>query len=461
MFARKIIDYLVRWKDKDTRKPLILRGARQVGKTSAVLMFAREYFKHVIYLNLEKAEHANLFRQELSLEDFEKIIQIKFHQTIIPQETLIFIDEIQSSPSLIKLLRFFYEERPDIHVIAAGSLLQARIEREGFSLPVGRVEYAYLYPLDFFEYLAAKGEAELLDFFKNLSLEEDIPCGIHELGLKLFYEYTMIGGMPEIVKVFLEKKNLEELKGIYSSLFTSYTEDVYKYSSLANSKYLIYVIDNSPLFAGTTVTYEKFGGSNFRSREIGKAFDMLEKVMLIYQTQATKSIELPLIPQRKRPKKLLFLDVGLINYQMGIQENFLNIGDLNDFYRGRIAEQVVGQNILAQFIDSPPKVFYWAKEKPKGCAEIDFCLNKQGSILGIEVKSGRSKRLKSIFSFGREIKNRQLIRIYSGELKKEEFEIDNKGFSLVSLPFYLVPRVLNNFPEDKKQDSFLTNGPVS
>ena len=166
--------------------------------------------------------------------------------------------------------------------------------------------------------------------------------------------------------------------------------------------------------------------------------------MLLYQVQATKSSELPLISQRKRPKKLLFLDVGLVNYQMGIQENFLNLKDLNDFYRGRIAEQIVGQNILAQFIDSPPKLFYWAKEKPKGSAEIDFCLNKKGHILGIEVKSGNSGRLKSLLSFGSLTKDRYLIRIYSGEMKREEIKIDNKNSVLTSLPFYLVPRVLED-----------------
>lgn len=445
MFTRKIVRYLVKWKDKKGRKPLILHGARQVGKTSAVLMFARKYFKNVIYLNLEKHEHLTLFKEEISLGDFEKIIQVKFQQKIIPQETLIFIDEIQNSPSLIKLLRFFYEEKPDVHVIGAGSLLQAKIEREGLSLPVGRVEYAYLYPLDFFEYLGAKGETELLNFLKEVLPDEHIPQGIHEIALKLFYEYTMVGGMPEIVKVFLENNGTGALKNIYSSLFTGYSEDVYKYSSLANSRYLAYVIEKSPLFAGTNVTYEKFGDSNFRSREMSRAFEILQKVMILYQVQATKSTELPLTEQRKRPKKLLFLDVGLVNYHMGIQENFLNLNDLDNFYRGRIAEQVVGQNILSQFMDSPPKLLYWAKEKPGGCAEVDFCLNRMGNILGIEVKSGKSNRLKSLFSFGSLVEHGHLIRIYSGELKKEEMKIGKKNFILVSIPFYLVPRILESF----------------
>jgi len=445
MFHRKIINYLVKWKDNRERKPLVIRGARQVGKTSAVLMFAKKYFKNVIYLNLEKPEHLTLFKEKVSLEDFEKIIQIKFNKKVIPGKTLVFIDEIQNSPSLIKLLRIFYEEKPDIHVITAGSLLQAKIEREGLSMPVGRVEYVYLYPLDFFEYLEAKGETQLSNFLKGVSLEENIPQGIHEVGLKLFYEYTMVGGMPEIVKVFLEKKSAEEIKNIYSSLFTSYSEDIYKYSSLANSKYLAHVIETSPLFAGMNITYERFGGSNFRSREMSRAFDTLEKVMILYQVQATKSIEFPLVGQRKKPKKLLFLDVGLVNYQMGIQEEFLNLKNLNDFYGGRIAEQVVGQNILAQFMNSPPRIFYWAREKPKRTAEVDFCLTKRGNILGIEVKSGKSKKLKSLFSFGGLVEKGYLIRIYSGELKRENIQYSGKNFTLFSLPFYLVPRILEIF----------------
>jgi len=442
MFSRKIIHYLIEWKNKKGRKPLVLRGARQVGKTTAVLMFGKKYFKNLIYLNLENIEHLRLFRGEISLDDFEKIIQIKFHQKIVPDETLVFIDEIQNSPSLMKLLRFFYEEKPNIHVIAAGSLFQAKIEREGFSLPVGRIEYAYVYPLDFFEYLEAREENELLNYLKFISFEDIIPEAIHQEALKHFYEYTMIGGMPEVVKLYIEDRNTDKLKSIYSSLFTSYSEDVYKYSSLANAKYLSYVLEQAPLFAGTTFTYEKFGGSNFRSREMNAAFDTLEKVMLIYQVQATKSKEIPLIGQRKRPKKLLYLDVGLVNYRMGVQEEFINLKDLNDFYRGRIAEQAVGQNMLAQFTNHIPVILYWAKGKREGSAEVDFCLQVKGAILGVEVKSGGTGRLKSLYSFADAVKNRQLVRIYSGHLKKEKVEIGGKIYKLTSIPFYLIPRIL-------------------
>jgi len=442
MFSRKIIHYLIEWKNKKGRKPLVLRGARQVGKTTAVLMFGKKSFKNLIYLNLENIEHLRLFREEISLDDFEKIIQIKFHQKIVPDDTLVFIDEIQNSPSLMKLLRFFYEEKPNIHVIAAGSLFQAKIEREGFSLPVGRIEYAYVYPLDFFEYLEAQEENELLNYLRNISFKDIIPEAIHQEALRHFYEYTMIGGMPEVVKLYIEDRNTNKLMSIYSSLFTSYSEDVYKYSSLANAKYLSYVIEQAPLFAGTTFTYEKFGGSNFRSREISLAFDTLEKVMLAYQVQATKSTEIPLIGQSKRPKKLLYLDVGLVNYRMGVQEEFINLKDLNDFYRGRIAEQVVGQNILAQFTNHIPVILYWAKGKREGSAEVDFCLQVKGTILGVEVKSGGTGRLRSLYSFADGVKNHQLLRIYSGYLKKEKVKIGGKIYKLTSIPFYLTPRIL-------------------
>ncbi|MFH1392213.1 MAG: AAA family ATPase [bacterium] len=443
MFYRRILDYLKNWQNKETRKPLILRGGRQVGKTSAVQSFAQDNFENAVIINLEKADVLAFFKKDLSLADFEKIVQIKFKQKIISGKTLIFLDEIQNSPALIKLLRFFYEEKPDWHVIGAGSLLEAKLKTDGLSLPVGRIEYAYLYPMDFFEYLEAKQEIDMLAMLKNLRFGEKIHDSLHQEALKNFYEYAMIGGMPEIVKTYLEGNDFQELQNIYSSLLTAYTEDIYKYTSQANAKYLAYVLEQAPLFAGTSITYEKFGGGNFKSREMSMAFYFLQKVMLLYQAQATKSIDLPLIAQKKRPKKLLSLDIGLVNHQSGIQEEFLNLKDLNSFYRGRIAEQVVGQNIIAQFIDIPAKLFYWASEKPSGSAEVDFCLNHQGKIYGIEVKSGASNRLRSLFRFAKLTKKHKLIRISNEPLKQEKIAIGNKGFDLISLPFYLIPRILD------------------
>ena len=196
--------------------------------------------------------------------------------------------------------------------------------------------------------------------------------------------------MPEIVRSYVTNGDMSALSSLYAALLTGYSEDVYKYSSLANSKYLHYVIEKAPLYAGTTITYDKFGDSHFRSREMGQAFSTLERVMLLYQVWATKSIEIPLVEQFKRPRKLLFLDVGLVNHQMGTQGNFFNLKDLAGLYRGCVAEQVVGQNILAQFMYSLPKVLYWARNR-RHCRGR-FLLRYKGRILGIEVKSAAANK---------------------------------------------------------------------
>jgi len=438
MFNRKIIGYLEKWRENPNRKPLVLRGARQVGKTSAVLIFARRHFKDIIHLNLEKAEHMRLFGENISLNEFLTIIKAEFKKSITPNETLIFIDEIQNSPPLIKLLRFFYEERPDLYVVSAGSLLEAKIEKEGFSFPVGRVEFCYLYPMDFFEYLEAKGEHELLKILQDVILGRDIPDPLHKSALRHFYEYAMIGGMPEIVSEYIKNKDVNRIKTLYSSLLTGYLDDVFKYASHAEAKYLSHVIEAAPLFAGTHFTYDKFGGSNFRSREMSKAFSLLEKVMLIFQVRATTSRDIPLIPKEKRAKKLIYLDVGLVNYRMNILNNYLGITDFDHFYQGRIAEQVVAQNLFSVSVNVPPEVYYWARDKKEGSAEVDFCLNSDGRAVGIEVKSGKIGRLKSLFIFAEQNRKSKLVRIYSGKFKVEEVD----GFNLVSLPFYLVPNIL-------------------
>lgn len=449
MFNRDILAYLEKWKTKSHRKPLVLRGARQVGKTYAVKLFSEKYFSDLIYINLDKAEDYELFKEINSLEDFEKTVDIVLKKKIISGETLIFIDEIQNAPNLIELLRFFYEERPDLHVIAAGSLLEVKIEKQGLEMPVGRVEYAYMHPLTFFEFLGALKEDKLLDFLKKLTFDDNIPAAIHERALKLFNDYALIGGMPEIVSLYVQKSSQEDLNSLYSSLFTAYAEDIYKYSSQADVKYIRHILEQAPYFSGERITYEKFGGSIFRSREMSEAFSILEKAMLLRQIPATKSIQLPLIGQKKRAKKLLYLDCGFVNFKNNIQSEYVKLKDLSDLYRGKIAEQIVGQNIIADSAHLERPVYYWAKEKSQGSAEVDFCLVSGGKILGIEVKSGHSGKLKSLLNFGAEVENSKLVRVYGGHFQKEEVFTGGKKYRLLSLPFYLVNRIFELINQDK------------
>ncbi|MBI5400329.1 ATP-binding protein [Candidatus Saganbacteria bacterium] len=442
MFNRKIITYLKQWKTRKDRKPLILRGARQVGKTSAVNIFAKENFNNLVYLNLENPEHESLFRNPLSLNDFEQIIQIKFGQKIEDGKTLVFIDEIQNSISLMKLLRFFFEEWPALHVIAAGSLLEVKLQKQGFSFPVGRVEYAYLYPLDFFEYLQAKGEVELLKILQKCTIDLPLPQAIHEMASKLFNEYTQIGGMPEAVRVFVEMKDFLAVNRVYNSLLTSFLDDVHKYVAETKVKYLTHVIENAPLFAGQTVTYEHFANSAYRSREMSEAFDTLEKTMLVYRVMGTKEKALPLMPKRKKAPKISFLDIGLVNYRMGIRESRSEMKGLNDLYQGRIAEQIASQHLLSLGEDHLKPIYYWYRDVQGSTAEVDFVVADKNRILPIEVKSGSSGRLRSLLEFIRSTGEKKALRVYSGLLTTETIKTDKVVFHLLSLPFYLLPRIL-------------------
>jgi len=187
------------------------------------------------------------------------------------------------------------------------------------------------------------------------------------------------------------------------------------------------------------ITYEKFGGSNYKSREMTDAFEALAKAMILYQIRATKSTKLPLTPQRKKPPKLIFLDVGLVNFQMGIQTEYTQLKELTDLYQGRIGEQIVGQQLLASLMTTPAKIHYWYK-KTGSQAEVDFCLSYRGQPLGIEVKSGSKGRLKSVFEMFKTTRAKIAIRVYSGNLKVEKIYLEKDSFTLISLPFYLLPR---------------------
>ena len=442
MFERDFTNYLKRWKNSKGRKPLILRGARQVGKTSVVKMFGEKEFDNLVSINLEKSKDFELFKDVMSLEEFKKVINIAYGKELIAKKTLLFIDEIQNTPNLIELLRFFYEDFQKLHVIATGSLLDVKIKKQGLEMPVGRVEYAYLYPLTFFEFLEAVGEEALLGFLRKVDIREDIPQGIHQKALKLFNEYALIGGMPEIVSLYIQKASQERLDSTYHALLTAYNEDVYKYALKADIKYISYALEQAPYFAGERITYSKFSGSLYRSREMSEAFSILEKAMLLTQIRATKSVQLPLIGQEKRAKKLLYLDVGLVNFKNEIQSKFLRLKDLSDIYRGRIAEQVVGQNLLASEINREQTLYYWGRNKSGSSAEVDFCLVQDGNIIGIEVKSGHSSKLKSLFSLGNVAEGSKLVRVYSGKLKNEKIKYINKEYNLLSVPFYLINRTL-------------------
>lgn len=437
MFKRAIYNKLIEWKKRKNRKPLVLRGARQVGKTTVVEQFSNE-FKQYIYLNLENINDRKIFDKN---ENFETIIDaIFFNSNAIKNErdTLIFIDEIQTSPNAIKTLRYFYEKTPDYFVIAAISLLETVINNK-INFPVGRVEYLLLRPVSFIEFLTALDEQNAIEAFETIPLPEYA----HEKLNNLFKIYTLIGGMPEIVASYLENRDLTIVKNIHGNLLISILDDVEKYSkSLDNKNIIRHVIRNSFPKVNSRIKFQGFGNSNYGSREIGETFRILEKTFILNLLYPITDISLPLIPNKRKSPRLYLLDTGMANFANKIQMEIFNSNNLGEAYRGKIAEHIVGQELIANNYSPLAQNNFWVREKKQSSAEIDYLIVWKNKIIPIEVKSGAEGKLRSLNQFIDITKNNIAIRFYDSELKinKATTNGGNK-FTLINLPHFLAGQV--------------------
>lgn len=442
MFRRNIEKLLLEWKNKKGRKPLVIRGARQVGKTSAVHQFGGQSFETYVYINLELEDNAALFDRMQPVRDLLQLIQLKFNKKITPGSTLIFIDEVQNSDIAMNQLRYFYEEMPQLHVVAAGSLLEVKIKSEGFSFPVGRVEYCYLHPATFDEFLAALGETEALNYIASVKPDTVIPDEIHKMMLQKFHKYILVGGMPEAIARYAETQSFLDVDPVYESILTGLRDDVSKYASVAKIKYIQHIIEHASKYVGLQIKYEKFGESNFRSREMSEAFDVLEKAMLISRVFASASKQLPLMSNLKKSPKLLHLDIGLVNYQAGLRTDIAMMNDINAVYHGQLGEQIVGQTLLAMNPHRNVNLHYWFREQKGSTSEVDFLMVINERLIPLEVKSGKTGTLRSLHNLMDESKNDFALRIYSGNMSTERITTHNKKkFVLFSVPFYLLFRV--------------------
>ena len=444
VIKRNIESELLRWKNAENRKPVILRGARQVGKTFVVNRFAVN-FENFIDVNLERPRDRELFENfNTGRELVERVLLYKGISVNL-NNTLLFIDEIQHSAEAIRALRYLYEDVKELNVIAAGSLLEVFSKREGFSFPVGRVKNLYLYPVNFLEYLKAKNPP-LAEKFASMDFLKDTKN--HDLLLRQFNEYAFVGGMPEALTIYLKTGSYSMLKEIYDAIFMGYLEDVEKYSNLAKAKYLTHTIDRAPLYAGQRITYEKFGESSYRSREIKEAFDVLERALIVYRARPSTSTQIPIIEKMRKAPKLFFLDVGLTNYRIGFKEFFNSKTSLDNVYQGKISEQVVAQEIISQR-EVYPSLNFWTREK--GAAEIDFLYPFKEFVIPIEVKSGKAGKLKSLIQFMEKSNHPYAVRIYSGRSRIDQIKLPSgKFFFLYSMPYYLLSRL------DEAIDQFIS-----
>lgn len=436
MYPRLITNILKQWKERPSRKPLFLRGARQVGKTTAVQIFAKE-FDQFLHLNLENLRERRIFSSDQNVQTILQAICFEKQQPLPSDEssTLLFIDEIQNSPEAIALLRYFYEEIPNIHVIAAGSLLEHAIDTKRISFPVGRVEFAYMHPLSFYEFLGALGENASQTALETLPF----PDYAYDKVADLFYQFTMMGGMPEVARRFSESRDLVALGGIYESLLSSYVDDAKKYAdSHAAMRVIEHVLTAAPLEAGKRIVFQGFGKSSYRSREVGEALRTLEKAMLIRLIYPCTNSKLPLMPDQAKHPRLQFLDTGLLNFQVGIRDRFVQKEDINSLYNGLIAEHIVGQELLAQQFTNLPRLAFWCRDSAQANAEVDFLFPFESYLIPIEVKAGATGTLRSLHQFMNEAPHPYAVRISSKRISQQKLTTpQGTPFHLLNLPHFL------------------------
>ena len=435
-YSRSIEKKLKAWSQSPFRKPLVLRGARQVGKTTTVKQFSHNY-RQFVSLNLE-TDDAKMFEGEKNIHKL--IDRIFFEKQVLKEETdtLIFIDEIQEVPSALNMLRYFYEEYPQYHVIAAGSLLESLLNKN-VCFTVGRVDYIYMYPFSFAEFLEAMGEKAALAAYSTVPVPD---YAVSKL-MELFHTYTLVGGMPEAVERYVLTRDVLQLKPVYDSLLLSYLDDVEKYASTANQiQVMRHCIRSCFAEAGERIKFVGFGHSSYSSKEIGEALRTLSKALILHLTYPTTQTSLPFAPDLKRSPRLQVFDTGMLNYFSNIQRDVFSSNDLNNLYKGRIAEHIIAQELIDASDNYLQPLLFWVREKSGSNAEVDFLLSTPQGMIPIEVKSGATGHLKSLLLYMDETNVSLAVRLYAGEYRKEELVTpQGKTFTLLNLPYCFAGKV--------------------
>ena len=449
MFERRLIYQLRKWSQNPNHKPLVIRGARQVGKSTLVREFGKE-FDVFIEVNLELSDDAMIFIQSDNVFEIWQYLCLKYHVTSDRNKRmLLFIDEIQEVPEAVALLRYFYEKMPWLYLITAGSRLHSLLKK-GVSFPVARVEYLNLRPFSFEEFITAMDGASWSDMLRNLSL----PTLMHQQMMDRFNQYALIGGMPEVIATYASERDIEALGTIYNSLLKGYNEDVERYAkSPEQVRILRHVIDTAWLSVAQTITFANFGGSRYTSTQVHEALESLEKAYLLSLDYPVSSSQAPLVPLKRRSPKLITLDIGITNFVAGIQLEYLQNKELLDTWRGRAAEQIVAQE-LRVLLDEQLREYqcFWVRDKKGTKAEIDFVWQLGTQIIPIEVKAGTNSHLRSLHSF---VLNSEqsvtAVRVWSGEFFVQDAvtpEPTPRFYRLINIPFYYVgqlPKILQKY----------------
>jgi len=418
------------WFSGRERKPLIIRGARQTGKTTAVRMLAGD-IPGYLEINLEAPGEKSVFTRNLPVEELVSAIRLEKNVQAPLENSLLFLDEIQACPEAFSYIRFLYEQLPQLAVIASGSLLEAYIGKEGMGFPVGRVEQTFIYPATFSEFLGAVGKAEMQSLLGAIPFPDyALQAVYHE-----FVRYSITGGMPEPVQMIAQGRKLDSLQQYYSSLLLAFQDDVPKYTSGTTMRRVItHCLEKAPVYTGTRIQFAGFGNSSYRSREVGEALRTLQKAMLLDLVYPSSNVKPPAKPNLRKHPKLFFLDSGLLAHSAGIQSEMLGTRDLNEAFRGILAEQQIAQTLKAMGCKS----VFWARDSRGSSAEVDFLFQRGSILVPIEVKSGSTGRLRSLHSFMDSCPHSYAVRFYSGPVTIDNLKTMNgKQFRLLNLPHFL------------------------
>lgn len=437
------------WSARTPHKPLVIRGARQVGKSTLVKEFGRE-FDVFIEVNLEQSKDAEIFQRTDDVMDIWRFLCLRNHIVSSPDKRmLLFIDEIQEVPQAVSLLRYFHEQMPWLYVITAGSRLQSLLKpkdnktgarKTRITFPVSRVEYMNLRPFSFMEYLRAMEGEEWINLLRNM----EVSPIMHTKMMQHFNQYALIGGMPEAVANYAEFHDIVRLSPIFNSLLTGYSEDVEYYAKNEEQVRIIrHILSTVWLSSAETITFAKFGNSNYTSTQIHEAMDCLERAFLLSLDYPVTSTAAPAIPNKRRSPKLITVDSGLTNFFASIQIEHLQNKDLLDTWRGRAAEQIVAQELRILLDRSyHDEQYFWVRDKDGTKAEIDFIWQKEAQIIPIEVKAGTNSHLRSLHSFvNHSTHTITAVRFWSGEFTMQAIftpKPDNRPYRLISIPFYYI-----------------------
>jgi predicted AAA+ superfamily ATPase len=442
---RQQLSYLSKWLKEKHRKPLVIRGARQVGKSTLVRLLSEQCELELVELNFERnPELVSLFKSN----DPAKIIQLVSLQTgqiIRPGYSLLFLDELQAAAKAIVSLRYFYEELPQLHVIAAGSLLEFTLSQAAFSMPVGRIEYLHLGPMTFEEFLLAIGEAALADFLKHYQINAEIPQPLHDKLMDLVRIYFITGGMPESIKAYVEDRTFQASEKAKRSILSTYRDDFGKYASFTKHDLIRQVFNKIPTLIGNKFKYSQISREN-KSVNIATALNQLCLARVAWKVFHSAANGVPLgAEQNDRFFKVLFLDIGLVSTSLGVNYlNLMKVDELDFINSGNLAEQFVGQHLLSSKMPyEEPSLYYWAREKKSSSAELDYVISLGQQIIPIEVKAGKTGQMKSLHLFLSEKQRDLAVRFNSAPPSQMDATTKlpngvSVRFRFLSLPLYLV-----------------------